>query len=79
MTAFKCGTVRISSNISSRRQRHPALRGGIRRSELQSCMSLPGRGCPRGRADEEGGGAGLRDARMAACKAGGNGGVRRGR
>lgn len=79
MIVFKCGKVKISSGISSRRQRHPALRGGIRRSELQSCISLPGRGCPRGRAADEGGGAGLRDARMAACRAGGNGGVRRGR
>ena len=71
MIVFRCGKVKISSGISSRRQRHPALIGGIR-SELQSCMSLPGRGCPRGRAAEEGGGAGLRDARMAACKAGEN-------
>lgn len=79
MIVFKCGKVKISSGISSRRRRHSALRGGIRRSELQSWMSLSGRCCPRGRADEEGGGAGLRDARMAACKAGENGGVRRGR
>ena len=41
-------------------------------------MSLPGRGCPRGRAAEEGGGAGLRDARMAAREGGGKGGVKGG-